>query len=109
MDYSFPYINYYSSKFVDPLYQPYRHRTFQPINRYMENENEFNFGKGLTYKKQFVHQPCQPGYVPYGIDYCKPDMSTSAFYTSDVHTLDSIRPGLETYSLDHDNQGAFDW
>jgi hypothetical protein len=103
MDYSFPFVNYYSNNFVDPLYQKYGPKKLQPINPYLENSNEFMYGKGLRYKKRVPYHPCQIGYKEDGYDFCVPNFTASNFYINDVHTLDPIRPGIETFSLRYDS------
>lgn len=104
MDTSFHFMKYYNKNFIDPLYLPYINRQNNynqmhlSFNPYMDNTNELFINKGLLYKKQYSHQPCQIGYESTGLDFCRPEQpKVSNFYECDVHPKDVLRPGVQFY------------
>jgi len=104
MNVQFPFSNYYTSKFVDPLYVPYKEstRAFQSadplrhpsVKNCIGQRREVDTCFSTRFQKLHSHFPCPPGYVSDGLDFCKQSATTSMFYESDVHFKDPPRWSL---------------
>lgn len=85
MQHNIPFMDFYKSDFVDPLYKQYMTTDFE-INPWLLNPNEIRFGKGIMFKKQHSHFPCPVYFEDVGGDYCvKSDKQIPLFYSRPVY------------------------